>query len=57
MEEFSDYVNGAMENNNFVLALFLDLTNAFDTIDHEIMIDCLRWVSEDLPMSFSKAIL
>lgn len=41
LEEFSDYVNTAIENNHIMLALFLDLSKAFDTIDHTLLLQKL----------------
>lgn len=41
LEDFSD-LNESLDTNNFVLALFLDLKKAFDTIDHMIMIKKLN---------------
>lgn len=42
LEDISDFLNESLDTNNFVLALFLDLKKAFDTIDHKIMIKKLN---------------
>lgn len=34
LEDFSDHLYEALDSNNFVLVLFIDLKKAFDTIDH-----------------------
>jgi len=41
--EFIDRVIVEMDNNETPLSLFLDLSKAFDTIDHEILIDKLNY--------------
>ena len=37
----SDYIIRELDNGNFCLELFMDLSKAFDTIDHHILLDKL----------------
>lgn len=41
LEEFSDLVNACIENNEAILVLFLDLSKAFDTVNHKLMLQKL----------------
>lgn len=41
LEDFSDCVNEALDNNKIALALFIDLSKAFDTIDHSLLLEKL----------------
>ena len=37
--ELIDQVSNGFDNNNFVLGVFLDLSKAFDTVDHNILLE------------------
>lgn len=42
LEDFSDCINDTLDNNKIALALFLDLSKAFDTIDHALLLEKLE---------------
>ena len=39
--ELIDQVSNAFDNNKFVLGVFTDLSKAFDTVDHNILLEKL----------------
>lgn len=41
LEDFNDFVCHAIDNNNVVLSLFADLQKAFDTINHQLLLQKL----------------
>ena len=43
MIDFIDIITESKENNEYCIGLFLDLSKAFDTIDHSILLKKLEW--------------
>ena len=37
--DFINDLNKAIDNNMYTAGIFMDLSKAFDTIDHEILLD------------------
>ena len=36
--EFTDSIRGFLDDGNYAIRIFVDLTKAFDTVDHEILL-------------------
>jgi len=41
--EMTDKINEAMENNQFSVGVFVDLSKAFDTLNHNIVLNKLYY--------------
>ena len=53
--ELTDRIIAAMDNNDVPLGMFLDLSKAFDTIDHNILLQTLEHYGvEDIPLQLFK---
>ena len=37
--EFTDNIRNILDEGNYAISVFVDLTKAFDTVDHEILLD------------------
>ena len=40
--EFTGSARRFLDNGNYVISIFVDLTRAFDTVDHEILYTCIN---------------
>ena len=38
LTEFTDSIRGFLDDGNYAISIFVDLTKAFDTVDHEILL-------------------
>ena len=43
ISKFTADVSSGLENKNSTMAVFLDISNAFDTIDHRILLEKLQY--------------
>jgi hypothetical protein len=41
--EMTDKITDAMDNNKFSIGIFVDLSKAFDTLNHKILLDKLQF--------------
>ena len=41
--EMTDKINEAVENKQFSIGVFVDLSKAFDTLNHNILLKLLRY--------------
>ena len=42
-DQVIDKISAAMENNQFSVGVFVDLSKAFDTLDHNILLNKLNY--------------
>lgn len=42
LENFTNFINSKLNNNKVIIALFIDYSKAFDTINHNILIEILE---------------
>ena len=56
--EITDKIKRALDNKEQTFGIFIDLTKAFDTVDHNILLKkCTIMVSEEMSIIFSEVIL
>ena len=41
--ELVDHIHQRFENNEFTIGIFIDLNKAFDTVDHKILLEKLKF--------------
>ena len=52
MIEFSDNIHQQLDFGNYVISIFIDFTKAFDTVDHDILLQKLDpYGVRDMPIT------
>lgn len=52
--DFVEKIHEALDKKEYTIGVFLDLAKAFDTVNHNIMLNKLRYYSEGTPMLWFK---